>query len=167
MRRACKKTRKKLPAFLIHQLDGKTEKDIEHHIATCTFCKREAEDLRSTWDLLGRASIDEEFPDLLSGVLKRIDIEGDKRYPFQRFVEKITRIPAPALCFLIFLFAIPPGVLLGKNLYFMLGDHQSETHSVYSEDFEELPLDVFSDFAGQSLGNVYLTMATDSFEEDL
>ena len=71
---------------------------------------------------------------------------------------------AITVCILIFLFAILPGVLLGKNLYFMLGDYQKEAHTVYSE---ELPLDVFSDFPGQSLGNVYLTMATDSFEEDL
>jgi hypothetical protein len=164
MRRACKKTRKKLPAFLNRQLEGKTEKEVEHHIATCPLCKGEAEDLRLTWDLLGRASIDKDFPDILSGILERIDMEGDKSSLFQNFAEKIIRIPAPALCLLISLFAIPPGVLLGKNLYFMLGGYQSETHIAYSE---EIPLDVFSDFPDQSLGNAYLTMATDSFEEDL
>jgi hypothetical protein len=164
MRIACKKTRKKLPAFLNRQLEGKTEKKVAHHIATCPLCKGEAEDLRLTWDLLGRASFDEEFPDILNGVLERIDREGAKSSLFQNFAEKIIRIPAPALCLLIFLFAIPPGVLLGKNLYFMLGGPQRETHITYSE---EIPLDVFSDFPGQSLENVYLTMATDSFEEDL
>jgi len=164
MRIACKKTRKKLPAFLNRQLEGKTEKKVAHHIATCPLCKGEAEDLRLTWDLLSRASIDKDFPDILSGVLERIDREGVKSSLLQNFAEKIIRIPAPALCLLIFLFAIPPGVLVGKNLYFVLSSHQSETHVVHSE---EIPLDVFSDFPGQSLGNVYLTMATDSFEEDL
>jgi hypothetical protein len=164
MRIACKKTRKKLPAFLNRQLEGKTEKEVAHHIATCPLCKGEAEDLRSTWDLLGRASIDKDFPDILSGVLERIDREGVKSSLLQKFAEKFIRIPAPALCLLIFLFAIPPGVLLGKNLYFIMSAHQNETHISYSE---EIPLDVFSDFPVQSLENVYLTMATDSFEEDL
>jgi len=164
MKRACKKTRKKLLAFLNHQLEGETAKEIAQHLTTCVSCKKEAEEMGSAWELLDRMHLKESFPDLLSSILERIDKESDKASLFQQYLEKILQIPAPALCVLIFLLAIPSGTLLGKNLYCALSGQQEETVSTYSE---EIPLDVFSDFPGQSLGNVYLEITTDSFEEDL
>jgi len=168
MRRVCKKVRKKLPAFLNYQLEVKKAKEVEQHLDTCSLCKREAEELRLTWNLLDRDKIDEDFPDLLNGILERIEREGERIPLFHLFIEKVTRIPAPALCLIIFLIAIPPGAFLGKNLYLTLSSsyphYQREAQSVYSE---EIPLDIFDDFPGQSLGNVYLNVITESSEEEL
>ena len=168
MKRACKKVRKKLPAFLNHQLEGKKAKEIEQHLDTCPLCKKEAEELRLTWNLLGRLPIDKDFPDILNGILERIEQEGEKVSLFQNFIEKVTRIPAPALCLFIFLLAIPPGAFLGKNLYFTLSgsyyNYPRESQSAYAE---EVPLDIFDDFPMQSLGNVYLNVISESSEEEL
>lgn len=167
MRRVCKKVRKKLPAFFNHQLEEEKAKEVEQHLNTCPLCKNEAEELRLTWNLLDRYKIDKDFPDLLNGILERIEEEGEKFSLFQLFIEKITRIPAPALCILICLLGIPPGAFLGKNLYFTVSSryphYPRDTQSVYTE---EVPLDIFSDFPEQSLGNAYLNIITDSSEEE-
>jgi len=165
MRRVCKKVRKKLIAFLNHQLEEKKANEVEQHLDTCPLCKKEAEELRLTWNLLDRLPIDKDFPDLWNGILERVEKEGEKVSIFQNFIEKVTRIPAPAFCLLIFLLAIPPGTLLGKNIYYILHpQYQRDTQSAYPE---ELPLDVFDDFPGQSLGNVYLNAISESSEEEL
>ena len=167
MKRPCKKVRKNLIAFLNHQLEEEKAKEIEQHLNGCSLCKKEEEELRLTWNLLGRLPIDKDFPDISKGVLERIDREGQKSSFFQRFIEKITLIPAPAFSLLIFFLAIPPGTLLGKNLYFALSGsyHTSlrETQVVYAE---ELPLDVFGDFPGQSLGSIYVNLVPESSEEE-
>jgi len=168
MRRVCRKVRKKLPAFLNYQLEVKKAKEVEQHLDTCPLCRKEAEELRLTWNLLDRHKIDVDFPDLLNGVLKRIEKEGEKVPLFQLFIEKVTRIPAPALCLIIFLIGIPPGTFLGKNLYLTLRSsyphYQKEAQRVYSE---EIPLDIFDDFPRQSLGNIYLNVISESSEEEL
>ena len=168
MRWTCKKVRKKLIAFLNHQLEEEKSKQVEQHLDSCPLCKKEAEELRLTWNLLDRYKIDEDFPDLLNGILERIEKEGEQVPLFQLFIERVTRIPAPALCLIIFLIGIPPGAFLGKNLYLTLSSsyphYQREAQSVYSE---EIPLDIFDDFPGQSLGNVYLNVITESSEEEL
>lgn len=167
MKHSCKKVRKKLIAFLNHQLEEDKAKEIEQHLSGCSSCRKEEEELRATWNLLGRFPIDKEFPDISNGILEYIGREGQQYSLFQRFMEKITLIPAPALSLLIFFLAIPPGTLLGKNLYFALsGSYQRslrETQIVYAED---LPLDVFSDFPEQSLGNVYVNLVPESSEEE-
>ena len=167
MRRPCKKVRKKLIAFLNHQLEEEKAKEVAQHLDTCPLCKKEAEELRKTWDLLGKLPIDQDFPNLLNGLLKRIEKEDEKISSFRHLIEMIMRIPAPALCLLIFFLGIPPGTLLGKNLYFTLigpsPTHPSEVQSTYSE---ELPLDIFGDFPSQSLGNVYLNLVSESSKEE-
>ena len=62
MERACKKARKHLFAYLNLQLEEQTAKEIEGHIARCPLCRKEAEGLRATWNLLGSYSIDRGFP---------------------------------------------------------------------------------------------------------
>ena len=167
MKRSCKKVRKNLIAFLNHQLEEEKTKEIEQHLNSCSSCKKEEKELRLTWNLLGRLPIDKDFADISGGVLERIVREGQKYSLFQRFIEKITLIPAPALSLLIFFLAIPPGTLLGKNLYFAL----SSSYHTPLEDAqivctEELPLDVFGDFPGQSLGNIYVNLVPESSEEE-
>jgi len=167
MKRACKKVRKNLVAFLNHQLEEKKAKEIEQHLDACSLCKKEEEELRLTWNLLGRLPVDKDFPDILNGVLERIDRESEKASFFQHLVEKITLIPAPAFSLLIFLLAIPPGTFLGKNLYFALGgSYQTSLRGAQNLYFEELPLDIFNDFPGQSLGNVYVNLISESSEEE-
>jgi hypothetical protein len=85
----------------------------------------------------------------------------------QNIMERFTLLPAPVLCTLILLLGIPPGIFLGKNLYPTLSGlyphYQRDTQSVYTE---EIPWDIFSDLPRQSLGDVYLNVTTDSFEEE-
>ena len=167
MKQPCKKVRKNLIAFLNHQLEEEKAKEVEQHLNGCSLCKKEEEELRLTWNLLGRLPVDKDFPDILNGVLERIDRESEKVSLFQHFVEKITLIPAPALCLLIFLLAIPPGMLIGNNLYFALGSsYQTSLRGAQNLYFEELPLDIFNDFPGQSLGNVYVNLISESSEEE-
>ena len=87
MRRACKKVRKNLVAFLNHQLEEKKAKEVEQHLDACSLCKKEEEELRLTWNLLGRLPVNKDFPDILNGVLERIDRESAKVSLFQHFVE--------------------------------------------------------------------------------
>lgn len=167
MKHPCKKVRKNLIAFLNHQLEDEKAKEIEQHLSSCSLCRKEEEELRLTWNLLGRLPVDKDFPDISGGVLERIAREGQKYSFFQRLIEKITLIPAPALSLLIFFLAIPPGTLLGKNLYFALsGSYHTSLKDAQIVYAEELPLDVFSDFPGQSLGNIYVNLVPESSEEE-
>ena len=167
MKRTCKKVRKKLPAFLNNQLDKEKAKTIEQHLSTCLTCRKEEEDLRSTWNLLEKYTVDKGFSDLSNGILERIEGEEEKVSLIQHIMERFTLLPAPVLCILILLLGIPPGIFLGKNLYPTLSSlyphYQIDTQSVYAE---EIPWDIFSDFPSQSLGDVYLNVTTDSFEEE-
>ena len=167
MKRTCKKVRKKLPAFLNNQLDKEKAKTIEQHLSTCLTCRKEEEDLRSTWNLLEKYTVDKGFSDLSNGILERIEGEEEKVSLIQHIMERFTLLPAPVLCILILLLGIPPGIFLGKNLYPTLSGlyphYQIDTQSVYAE---EIPWDIFSDLPSQSLGDVYLNVTTDSFEEE-
>ncbi|MBW1824873.1 MAG: zf-HC2 domain-containing protein [Deltaproteobacteria bacterium] len=167
MKRICKKVRKNLPAFINNQLDKEKVKTIEQHFNICPICRKEAEDIRLTWNLLAEHTIEKDFPDLTNSILEYIEREGRKVSLFQNIIEKFTLLPAPALCLLIFLLGIPPGVFLGKNLYPTLSSlypqHQREAQNVYAE---EMPWDIFSDLPSQSLGDVYLNITTDYFEEE-
>lgn len=167
MKRICKKVRRKLPAFINNQLDKEKVKTVEQHLTICPICRKEAEDIRLTWNLLENYTIDKGFFDLSNGILERIEGEEEKVSFIQSIMERFTLIPAPVLCILILLLGIPPGVFLGKNLYPTLSglypQYQRDTQSVYAE---EIPWDIFSDLPSQSLGDVYLNVTTDSFEEE-
>ena len=78
MERTCKKTRKNLFAHLNLQLEDQTASDIEGHLARCPLCRKEAEGLQSTWNLLGIYSIDKDFPDLMPGILAKMEREERK-----------------------------------------------------------------------------------------
>lgn len=167
MERACKKTRKHLFAYLNLQLEDQTARDIEGHLARCPLCRKEAEGLQSTWNLLGTYSIDKDFPDLMPGILAKMERAGRKYNIFQQVADTLFRIPAPALSLLILMLAIPPGTILGKNLYFTLSTAQNislqETHAPPSE---ELPLHIFADFPEQSLGTVYMNLVPETSREE-
>jgi hypothetical protein len=56
--------------------------------------------------------------------------------------------------------AIPPGTLLGKNLYFTFSNPKKTylQETSYITQSEELPLHVFADFPEQSLGTIYMNL---------
>ena len=159
MERTCKKTRKNLLAYLKLQLEEKKAKEIEGHMARCPLCRKEAEELQATWNLLGSYSIDRDFPDLMPGILEKMDTAGNKYTIFEPIADLLFRIPAPALCLLMLILAIPPGTLLGKNLYFTFSTAQNTyLQETYRAQSEELPLHVFADFPEQSLGTIYMNL---------
>jgi len=166
VKRACKRIQKKMLAFLNHELEEKKAKVIEHHLASCTLCQEEVKQLQSAWNIIGNYEVDEEFSDLFSGILKRIE-RGDQKAPlFHHLIEKIIRIPAPALYSLIFLLGILPGVLLGKNFYLTFSDaYHAPSLDRWSISQDEMSFDMFSDVPNQSLGNAYLSIVTNSFKE--
>jgi hypothetical protein len=167
MERTCKKARKHLFAYLNLQLEQKKAKEIEGHMARCPLCRKEAEELQATWNLLGSHSIDRDFPDLMPGILEKMD-RADKKYSiFQPIADLLFRVPAPALCLLMLILAIPPGTLLGKNLYFTFNNPKNNyLQETYMTPSEELPLHIFADFPEQSLGTIYMNLVpTPSGEE--
>jgi len=167
MESTCKKARKHLFAYLNLQLEEKKAKEIEGHMARCPLCRKEAEGLRATWNLLDNYSIDKDFPDLMPGILEKMDTAGQKYNIFQQVADILFRIPAPALCFLILILAIPPGTLLGKNLYFTFSTAQNTyLQETYRAQSEELPLHVFADFPEQSLGTIYMNLVPEPSREE-
>ena len=167
MESTCKKARKHLFAYLNLQLEEKKAKEIEGHMARCLLCRKEAEGLRATWNLLGNYSIYKDFPDLMPGILEKMDTAGQKYNIFQQVADILFRIPAPALCFLILILAIPPGTLLGKNLYFTFSTAQNTyLQETYRAQSEELPLHVFADFPEQSLGTIYMNLVPEPSREE-
>ena len=149
------------------QLEEQKAKEIEGHMARCPLCRKEAEGLRATWNLLGNYSIDKDFPDLMPGILEKMDTAGQKYNIFQQVADILFRIPAPALCFLILILAIPPGTLLGKNLYFTFSTAQNTyLQETYRAQSEELPLHVFADFPEQSLGTIYMNLVPEPSREE-
>lgn len=167
MKRLCKRVRKQLIPFLNQQLGEEEAREIEQHLSDCSTCRQEEEALRSTWNLLGRLPMDTDFPDRSEQILSYIDRQLQKSSLFGRLTEKIALIPAPALALLVFILAIPPGTLLGKNLYFALsGSYHSSVEGASIVYTDELPLDVFGDFPQRSLGNVYINLVSESSEEE-
>ena len=159
MERTCKKTRKNLLAYLKLQLEEKKAKEIEGHMARCPLCRKEAEELQATWNLLGSYSIDRDFPDLMPGIMEKMDTAGNKYTVFESIADLLFRIPAPALCLLMLILAIPPGTLLGKNLYFTFSNPKTAyLQETYVTPSEELPLHIFADFPEQSLGTIYMNL---------
>lgn len=167
MKRACKKTQKKLIAFLNLQLEEEQTREIGEHLASCSLCKQEAEKLRATWDLLGSYTLDRDFPDLTPAILEKIEAPGEKYNIFQYVMGKLFQIPAPAFCLLIAMLAIPPGAFLGKNLYSSFSGYtDSHLGATYRDQSEEISFDIFSDLPEQSLGNIFMNILPESFEEE-
>ena len=167
MKRTCKKARKHLFAYLNLQLEDQKAKEIEGHMARCPLCRQEAEGLQATWNLLGSYSVDRDFPDLMPGILDKMDA-ADKKYNFfQSLADTFFRIPAPALCLLMLILAIPPGTLLGRNLYFTFSTAENiYLQEAYVTPSEELPLHVFADFPEQSLGTIYMNLVPEPSREE-
>ena len=128
-------------------------------MARCPLCRKETEELQATWNLLGSHSVNRDFPDLMPGILEKMDA-ADKKYNFfQSLADILFRIPAPAFCLLILILAIPPGTLLGKNLYFTFSNPKNAyLQETYVTPSEELPLHIFADFPEQSLGTIYMNL---------
>jgi hypothetical protein len=167
MKRACKKTQKKLIAYLNLQLEEAQTKEIGKHLASCSLCKQEAEKLRATWDLLGSYTLDRDFPDITPALLEKIEAPGEKYNVFQYVMGALLQIPAPAFCLLIAMLAIPPGAFLGKNLYSSFSGYtDSYLGETYRDQSEEIPFDIFSDLPEQSLGNIFMNILPESFEEE-
>jgi len=167
MKRICRKTRKHLVAFQHLQLEEEKARQIEEHLARCPLCKKEAERLGRTWDLLGSYSIEREFPDLTPGIFEKMARE-DKKYDTSSLLAGLLlRIPAPALALLTLIIAIPPGTLLGKNLYLAISTTKS-THlqEGYINRSVPLPLDIFADFPQESLGTVYMNLVPENSREE-
>jgi len=167
MKRTCKKARKHLLAYLNLQLEEQRAKEIEGHIAQCSLCRKEAEGLQATWNLLGSYSIDRDFPDLIPGILEKMDTAEEKYRIFKPVADILFRIPAPALCLLMLILAIPPGTLIGKNLYFTFSRTKNTyLQETYRAQSEELPLHIFADFPEQSLGTIYMNLVPASSGEE-
>ena len=167
MESTCKKARKHLIAYLNLQLEEETAREIEGHIARCPLCRKEAEVLRATWNLLGSYSIDRDFPDLMPGILEKMDAAGEKYNIFQQVADIFFRLPAPALSLLILILAIPPGTLLGKNLYFTFSNAKNiSLQETYVTPSEGLPLHIFADFPEQSLGTIYMNLVPEPSREE-
>ena len=167
MKRACKKTQKKLIAFLNLQLDEAQTREIGEHLTSCPSCKQEAEKLRATWDLLGSYTLERDFPDLTPALLEKIEASDEKYNIFQYVISKLLQVPAPAFCLLIAMLAIPPGAFLGKNLYSSFSGYtDSYLGEAYRDQSEEIPFDIFSDLPEQSLGNIFMNILPESFEEE-
>ena len=167
MESTCKKARKHLIAYLNLHLEEETAREIEGHIARCPLCRKEAEGLRAAWNLLGSYSIDRDFPDLMPGILEKMDRAGEKYTIFQHVADILFRLPAPALSLLMLVLAIPPGTLLGKNLYFTLSKAKNiSLQETYVTPSEELPLHIFADFPEQSLGTIYMNLVPEPSREE-
>ena len=167
MKRACKKTQKKLIAYLNLQLEEKKTREIGEHLASCSLCKQEAEKLQATWDLLDNYTLDRDFPDLTPAILGKIDSPAEKQNIFQYVAGKLLQIPAPAFCLLMAMLAIPPGAFLGKNLYSSFyGYTDSYLVETYRNPSEEIPFDIFSDLPERSLANVFMNILPESIVEE-
>ena len=167
MKRSCKKTQKQLVAYLNLQLSEEKAGVVDEHLASCALCKQEAEKLQETWDLLGSFAPDRDYPDLTPAILEKIDTPAEKQNIFQYLMGRGLQIPAPAFCLLIALLAIPPGTLLGKNLYSSFtGPGSPYSGETYRDQSEEIPFDIFSDLPEQSLGNIFMNIIPESFEEE-
>ena len=168
MKRACKKTQKKLMAYLNLQLEEEKAREIEGHLADCPLCKQEAEKFQSTWDLLDNYALERDYPDLTPAILDKIDALNEKNNIFQYLTGKLFRIPAPAFCLLIAMLAIPPGAFLGKNLYSSFTALSSPyPGQTYRDQSDEIPFNIFSDLPEQSLGNIFLNIMPESIEEEV
>ena len=167
MKRVCKKTQKNLIAYLNLQLEEEKTREIRKHLAACSLCKQEAAKLQATWDLLGSYTLDRDFPDLTKAIIEKIDSPAEKINIFQYLAGKLLQVPAPAFCLLIAMLAIPPGAFLGKNLYSSISGYtDSYLVETYRDQPEEIPFDIFSDLPERSLGNVFMNILPDFFEEE-
>ena len=163
MKSACKKTRESLIAYLTQQLQEKNAREVAQHLAACPLCSREAEELQSTWKLIGEYPLDERFADITGVVLEKAKSAEDTDTLIRKIINTVVRIPVPALCTFIAVLALPAGIYLGKNLHLNL----STTYAAYREnevpaELDELPLDIFNDFPEYSLGGIYENLANDS-----
>ena len=167
MKRVCKKVQKTLVAYLNRQLAEEKTGEIGEHLASCSLCKQEAEKLQATWNLLESYTLDRDFPDLAPAIFEKIDASTEKKNIYQYVMGRLLHIPAPAFCLLIAMLAIPPGTFLGKNLYSSFSDPNSPyLGETYRDQSQEIPFDIFSDLPEQSLGNIFMNIIPESFEEE-
>jgi len=163
MKSTCRKTRKSLVAFLTRQLKEKNAREVAQHLAACTLCSREAEELQSTWKLIGEYPLDEGFTDITGVVLEKAKSAEDADTLIGKIINTVVRIPVPALCTFIAVLALPAGFYLGKHLHLDV----STTYTAYREkeiaaELDGLPLDIFNDFPEHSLGGIYENLANDN-----
>lgn len=154
----CSKVKQKLKAYFDQELSGKEAQQISQHLYLCTACAQEAEFLSKTWELLLDLPEIAETPDLMPGVLVRIEQEpGD---PFLTRMLRLLfplRVPAVATA----------GLVIGLIIGLGIGNMMPTGHRATEQAEDPLYLEIFHDVPPHSVGDAYLHVSNSKEEERL
>ncbi len=157
-----KQIQRKLLLFLDDELTKNEKNKIKQHLKSCATCSKQLETLTELWKLNSRAKTIEPSPFLWTRVAARIkEYETHKRL-FSDFFEHVAQLARPGLVLLMLVTGILLGIYIG-NVPASSNTQSASVRSLAQERerfFNSLHLDSFRDLPPESVGGVYVTLAS-------
>lgn len=148
----CTHVRKKLKAYLDHELTQREQGLVRQHLQSCEGCSREAETLAGMWDMLGGIPDIQQSPDVIPWVMHRIDEHEQKSFGWVLFgwIAQLRHSFATAtVCAMLlgFVFGFS-GIQLIAPAYV---NQEVTDESVFFEVFSDQPPASFSDIYNDTI----------------
>jgi len=159
----CLKVRKKLSAFIDNELDETIRAKIEEHLRECFSCRHELMLLNQTWEVLEiweKIELSENFE---AKFWQRVREKAGEKEPLPqpRLFQRLTKIviPASAIALIFSVLGLLCGIYLGNMLY-LKETKVSPEDSLSLIKEELLYLESFENFPRESIGNIYISLAS-------
>ena len=149
----CKRTRKRLNAYLDGELKPRRANAVREHLSTCPRCEAELDELRRLNEALGALP----GMDAPLGFARRVRLAAESRSAGARLVvlDRLRPALAHAALVLVVLAGLWSGLAIGQATS---GGAPAAEQTVASD--LDLPMDLLSAAPAGSLADVYLTMAS-------
>jgi len=157
-----KQIEKKLVLYLDGDLSSREMATVQEHLEHCSSCKEHLDLLSEVWRAEAAVKRENPSPFLWTRLEERIEQYERNHNLFIDFFEQLVRLVRPAFTLLILVGGIFLGVYLGN----MVASSNVQTAKVQSSSqdkerfFNSIYLDSFRDLPPESLGGVYVTLAS-------
>lgn len=157
-----KQVEKRLLLYLDGDLSTREKAAVQKHLAHCSSCKKDLEELFKIWKAETDRKCEYPSPFIWTRLEARITEYERNQNLITDFFEQLSRLVRPAVTLSLF----AGGILLG--IYFGSVPVSKSTQSVNSQSvaqererfFNSIYLDSFRDLPPESVGGVYVTLAS-------
>lgn len=157
-----KQIEEKLILYLDGVLSGREMSTFQEHLEHCSNCRKKLDLLAGVWRAEAAVKRENPSPFLWTRLEARIDQYERNKNLFTDFFEQLVRLARPAVTLSMLVGGILLGVYLG-NIPVSRNTQRADLKSSAQERerfFNSIYLDSFQDFPRESVGGVYVTLAS-------
>lgn len=161
----CRKVRRKLSAFLDHEVGKKDQERITSHLESCPFCREDSITLATLSLLLekGKENV-KPSPYFWNRLEQKITRIGESQTIFEKLLERLNQAFIPATATAVLIIGLFIGTQLGGVVYSNIANKLNpESFTLVQKDADQsLYLNALDDFPGESLGGIYNALLTEN-----